>query len=392
MCKTKIMITLLAMLVITAACQSNSGHPPAPTSLPLADGQFSESQNAPAHPVYLPQGFGISVFAQGLDDPTMLAFSPAGELYVSDTSTGRILRLPDRDGDGIADGIEVAAENLVGPSGLAFYQDGSLYAAETTRVFHLSDPDGDGYFQDQQTVVAGIAAGGNTNRSLIFSQDWEHFFLAIGSSCNVCQEQDPRRATVMRFKADGSEGNIYSKGLRNVIGMDFQPNNSKVLWVDDVERSGLEDGLPPDTVYAIYTDADAGWPFCHAGRIVDPDFGKKDSCSENLLTPRLELEAGSAPYGMEFYLAEGYPVEYQQNLFIALHGSSQASPGAGFKIIRIPYGSSDQEAVVRDFAVGWMLEDGTVWGTPYDLTVSPEGDLYVSDDTAGVIYRIFYQG
>lgn len=317
-----------------------------------------------------------------------MAFGPDQQLYVTEPATGRVLVLPDRDRDGVSDGIEVAADNLIEPSGMAFYNDGSLYVAETTRVLRLGDSDGDGFFQDQEIITSGIAAGGHTNRSIIFSRDWQHFYLAIGSSCNVCQEQDERRGGVMRFNSDGSEDRIFSTGLRHVIGLDFNPKND-ILWAAVMEREGLQDGLPPETIYAIYIDADGGWPYCHTGRIIDPDFGNKNSCGEELLTPVFELEAQSAPHGMEFYTGDQFPDNFATDLFVALHGTGEGADASGYKIIRMPLGDGEKR-VVLDFAVGWLGDDGIPWGSPTDLIQGPDGDLFMSDDKLGVIYRIFY--
>lgn len=387
-------ILLLAFLLV--GCSPNQGEPPAPTAIPLENPQtgVAETENPdipPQFPLSMPQGFGVTVYASGLTDPRMMAFGPDGQLYLSEPSQGQILRLIDTDLDGISDRSEVVADGLLEPSGIAFYQDGSLYVAETTRVLRLTDPDGDGYFQEREIITAGIAAGGNTNRSIIFSPDWNNFYLAIGSSCNVCMEQDPRRAGVMRFNADGSEGRIYTTGLRNVIGMAFRPDKD-ILWVVNMEREGLPDDLPPDTLYTIYIDADAGWPFCHAGRIVDPDFGKKDSCSENLLTPTAELESQSAPYGMTFYTGDQFPQDYQSDVFIALHGTGQGESAHGYKIVRIPLGSGEKTHQVMDFITGWISADGIPWGTPADIIQGPDGSLYLSDDLQGVVYRFFYAG
>jgi glucose/arabinose dehydrogenase len=236
--------------------------------------------------------------------------------------------------------------------------------------------------------VAGIAAGGNTNRTIIFSPDWQHLYLSVGSSCNVCLEQDERRAGVMRFNPDGSEGRIFTTGLRYVIGMAFNPHND-ILWAAVMEREGLKNDLPPESVYAIFIDADGGWPYCHAGRIIDPDFGDKDSCGEGLLTPLYELESQSAPYGLEFYTGGQFPEDYQRDVFVALHGTGEGAQARGYKIIRIPLGSGVYEPV-QDFAVGWLGADGIPWGSPTDLIQGPDGDLFLSDDTLGVIYRIFY--
>jgi len=388
-----IIILLLSALILLTSCSGSEAQEPAPTSVPLSNPQSGLTDPntpgiPPLHPISLPEGFGITVFAEGLQGPRMMAFGPDQQLYVTEPSMGRVLLLPDRDRDGLSDGAEVVAENLLGPSGIAFFQDGSLYVSEITRILRLEDSDGDGYFQDQEIITAGIAAGGNTNRSIIFSPDWQHLYLAIGSSCNVCLEQDQRRGGVMRYKPDGSEGRIFSTGLRHVIGLTFTPNND-ILWAAVMEREGLEDGLPPETIYPIYIDANGGWPYCHAGRIIDPDFGDKDSCREDLLTPVFELESQSAPYGLEFYSGDQFPENYKQDLFVALHGTGEGANAKGYKILRIPLGSGD-EGIVQDFAVGWLGDDGIPWGAPTDLIQGPNGDLFLSDDKLGVIYRIFY--
>ena len=388
------LLLLLLALVLLAGCQGSGGQPPAPTSIPLENPSSGLSDPAfpgapPQEPIYLPQGFGITVYADGLADPRMMAFGPDGSLYVTIPAAGEIRRLEDSDQDGIAESDQLVAEGLLEPSGIAFYQDGSLYVAETTRILRLTDPEGDGSFQEREIITAGIAAGGNTNRSIIFSPDWRHLYLAIGSSCNACLEEDQRRAGVMRFNADGSEGRIFASGLRYVIGMDFRPDR-EILWVANIEREGLRGDLPPETVYAIYTDANAGWPYCHAARIADPELGDRNSCSQDLLTPLIELEAHSAPYGMTFYTGEQFPAEYQQDVFIALHGTGTGSAARGYKIIRIPLGGGESQPQAEDFALGWSGEDGDPWGAPTDIVQGPDGSLFISDDLAGVVYRIFY--
>ena len=391
--KYQIIILLLSALILLTGCNGNTGQEPAPTSVPLSNPQSGLTDPdttvvPPLHPISLPEGFGITVFAEGLHGPRMMAFGPDQQLYVTEPATGRVLLLPDRDRDGLSDGIEIVAENLIEPSGIAFYQDGSLYIAETTRIMRLGDSDGDGYFQDQEIIAAGIAAGGNTNRSIIFSPDWQHLYLAIGSSCNVCLEQDERRGGVMRYNVDGSEGRIFSTGLRHVIGLSFNPKTD-ILWAAVIERDGLKNGLPPETLYEIYIDADGGWPYCHAGRIIDPDYGKKDSCGEGLLTPVYELEAQSAPYGLEFYTGDQFPENFDTDLFVALHGTGEGAEVSGYKIVRMPLGGGEKGSVL-DFAVGWLGDDGIPWGAPTDLIQGPDGDLFLSDDKLGVIYRIFY--
>jgi glucose/arabinose dehydrogenase len=392
--KIRILIPIiLAILFITAGCAPGADYLPIPTSIPLSDpldGSPNPSSGLipPENPIYLPQGFQIAVFADGLSSPEKMAIGPDGIIHVTDFETGRVLRLPDRDGNGVVDGFEIAADDLIEPSGLAFFKDGSMYVAETTRVIRLYDQDGDGYFEEREIVVAGFAAGGNTDRTLIFSPDWNNFYLSYGSSCNICREHDQRRASVMRFRIDGTNPKLFTTGLRNVVGMDFTPNNA-ILWAANIERDGIEGNILPETIYAIYLNANAGWPYCHAGRIIDPELGRRGSCDEDLLTPAYELESHSKPTDILFYRGSQFPEVYDSDLFIALHGSGEGNSAVGYKIIHISLGKGDTR-LIQDFAVGWVLEDGSPWGSPTDLLVSEDGSLYVSDDVNGVIYQITY--
>jgi glucose/arabinose dehydrogenase len=341
----------------------------------------------PQEAISLPPGFGISVFAHGLNNPRMMAFGPDGVLYVAERGAGRIVRLPDRDGDGVADGIEVIADSLSAPSSIAFYADGSLYVGETTRILRLSAPDGVGVFQARETVIDGLPSGGHTTRTVLFSPDGKYLFVSIGSSCNVCVESDERRATIMRYNPDGSGGEIYARGLRNAVGITFRPGTDE-LWATDNGRDWLGDNQPPETIYLVHQGDDAGWPRCHAGRIVDPDFGGPGAC-DGVAVPAVEMQAHSAPLGLTFYTGAQFPPEYQGDLFVAFHGSWNRSVPTGYKVVRIPMAGGEPGAV-QDFAVGWLRADGSNWGRPVDVLTGPDGSLFVSDDSGGVIYRIFY--
>jgi len=390
--KRKFLGLLIPIIIILAGCNPNADYSPPPTSVPLEIGTSNTSTSliSPGHSIVLPEGFEINVFVDGLQEPKMMAFGSDQKLYVSEFGSGRILRFPDQDRDGTADGIEIVAEGFIEPSGLAFYVDDSMYIAETTRIFRLTDPDGDGSYQERETIFAGISAGGNTNRTIIFSPDWQRLFLAVGSSCNVCFEQDERRASILLMKPDGSDIQIYTRGVRNVVGLDFHPEQ-ETLWGAVIGREGLGDDIPPESVYTFYLETDGGWPYCHAGIIVDPDFGDKNSCTDDILQPRFNLEAHTAPHGVDFYTGSQFPEEYQDDYFIALHGSGEADSAVGFKIVRKPLGVGGNKGI-QDFAVGWLQDNGTHWGTPMDLIEGPDGSLFLSDDYAGVIYRITYEG
>jgi glucose/arabinose dehydrogenase len=345
----------------------------------------------PQNEIGLPPGFGISVFVQGLSDPRMMAIGPDGELYVAERGAGRIIRLPDRDDDGVADGapsgVEVVADGLRAPSSIAFYVDGSLYVGETTRILRLSDPDGDGVFQEQEMVIEGLPSGGHSTRTVLFSPDGKYLYVSIGSSCNVCVEEDERRATIMRYEPDGSSGEIYAQGLRNAVGLAFRPGTSE-LWATNNGRDWLGDDQPPETIYRVDQDDDAGWPRCHAGRIVDPDLGEPGDC-EGVAKPMVEMQAHSAPLGLAFYTGEQFPSEYHGDLFVAFHGSWNRTVPTGYKVVRISMAGSDV-GTAQDFAVGWLREDDSRWGRPVDVLTGPDGSLFISDDEGGVLYRIFY--
>jgi glucose/arabinose dehydrogenase len=383
-------------LILLSSCTLRFGGPnklpdePAPTAEPLSD----EAQPAslptglipPEKPIQLPKGFAINVYTQNLRDPRMMELGTDGDIYVAERGADRIIRLPDQDGDGQADRLEVVAGDLNRPSSMAFYQDGSLYVAETTRILRLSAPDEQGVFQERQVVIDGLPSGGHHTRTVLFSPDWSTLFVSVGSSCNVCDEDDPRRAAIVRYNPDGSGEAVYARGLRNAVGIVFRPGTNE-LWATNNGRDMLGDDLPPETVYRVVEGGDYGWPRCHSGRLVDPEFGSQDAC-QDVLQPVVEMQAHSAPLGLRFYDGDQFPAEYQGDLFVAFHGSWNRSVPTGYKVVRIPMENGEAGAV-SDFAVGW-LDEGSHWGRPVDLLVGTDGALYVSDDAGGIIYRIFY--
>jgi len=374
----------------TAEPDATATPAPAETASPLPTATAQPTRVVPpAEPITLPPGFGISVFAEGLSNPRMMTVGPDGQLYVAERGAGRIIRLPDRDGDGVADTIEVVVDGLRAPSSIAFYRDGSLYAGETTRVLRLTEPDNNGVFQTREVVVDGLPEGGHNTRTVLFSPDWEYLFVSVGSSCNVCSEADERRATIMRYNPDGSGEQVYAQGLRNAVGIVFRPGTDE-LWATNNGRDRMGDDLPPETIYLVRQGDDAGWPRCHAGRISDPDFGGPGAC-DGVAAPAVEMQAHSAPLGLTFYTGEQFPESYRGHLFVAFHGSWNRSVPTGYKVVGIPM-ENGTPGRVYDFAAGWLRPNGTRWGRPVDVQTGADGSLFVSDDGEGRIYRIFYAG
>jgi len=345
----------------------------------------------PAEPLQLPDGFGISVFATGLANPRMMTLDPDGALVVVERGRQRVVRLPDDDVDGVADNVVVLAEGgLEAPSSAAFFPDGALYVGDVRQVVRFFEPNAAGAFQRREVVISGLPdRQGHSTRTVLFSPDFETLYVSIGSSCNVCREQDSRRATIMRYDPDGSNGRVWARGLRNAVGLAIRPGTSE-LWVTNNGRDGLGDDLPPETIYHLQEGDDAGWPYCHAGRIVDPDLGAPGAC-EGVLKPVIELQAHSAPIGLTFYTGARFPEAYWGDLFVVFRGSWNRSEPTGYKLVHIPLAEDGAPGSVQDFVSGWLRADGTNWGRPADVITGSDGSLYVSEDQGGVIYRIFYE-
>lgn len=391
----RIVIGISGLALFLGACTLRLGSrvnltdAPAPTTVPLSiTAEALPNPAPPQKPIALPPGFVISVYAQNLRNPRMMAIGPDEQLYVAERGAGRIIRLPDQDRDGLADGVEVVVGELNAPSSLAFYQDGSLYVGLTAQILRFSAPDGTGVFKQRATIIDGLPTQGHNTRTVLFSPDWTSLFVSIGSSCNVCEEKDTRRAAIVRYNPDGSGEELYATGLRNAVGITFRPGTNE-LWATNNGRDMLGDDLPPETVYQVFSGSDYGWPRCHAGRIVDPEYGLDEAC-DGVEKPGVEIQAHSAPLGLTFYSGDRFPLEYQGDLFVALHGSWNRSVPTGYKVVRIPMDGSTP-GPVQDFATGWLV-DNSAWGRPVDVITGADGALYISDDSAGIIYRVDYLG
>ncbi|GAB4580972.1 MAG: sorbosone dehydrogenase family protein [Anaerolineales bacterium] len=339
--------------------------------------------------VQVPDGFKVGVFASGLNGPRFIAFGPDGVLYVADRGAGRIVALPDANGDGVADEVRVFAEGLNQPHSLVFYE-GSWYLGVPTGVVRLRDTDGDGKADERTTLIDDYPTGGHSTRTVIFLPDGR-MAVSIGSSCNVCEEEDSRRAAIMVYDAEGNHGRLFAVGLRNAVGLALHPITGE-LWATNNGRDLMGDDLPPETVNLVREGMDFGWPRCQSGDIEDPDFGFPGSC-EGVEPPAVKMQAHSAPLGLAFYTGTNFPEAYQGDLFVAFHGSWNRSVPTGYKVVRLPFESNSPTGEVEDFAVGWLdLAANEATGRPVGLAVGPDGALYVSDDKGSIIYRIWWTG
>lgn len=340
--------------------------------------------------VIMPDGFAAAVYAEGLQGPRFMALGPDGDIYVAERGAGNVVRLEDRDADGRANSKEVFATGLDNPHSL-IYHDGAWYVGVPTGVIRLQDTDGDGAADVREAVIDDIPGDGNhRTRTVLFLPDGR-MVLSVGSTCNVCVEADARRATVLVYDGpDGANGRVLATGLRNAVGLAIRPETGE-LWATNNGRDFMGDDLPPENVYIVRDGADYGWPFCHSGDIVDPDYGEPGSCN-GVEPPVVAMQAHSAPLGLTFYDGEMFPPEYRGDLFIAFHGSWNRSEPTGYKVVRLPFANGEPADAVVDFATGWLNEaSDAVDGRPVDVLVGADGALYVSDDKGGFIYRISYQ-
>ncbi|MCC7372446.1 MAG: PQQ-dependent sugar dehydrogenase [Chloroflexi bacterium] len=334
--------------------------------------------------ITVPSGFCLHDFATGLTAVRFMTYSPDGELYASLPSQGRIVRLPDANKDGVADGVYTFASGLNKPHGLVFHN-GYLYVAETNSVTRVRDTNGDKVSDQTQRLAALPGDSVHWSRTIIVGSDGK-LYVSIGSSCDACVETDARRATVMQFNADGTGGRVYSEGLRNAVGLARHPSTGQI-WASGNERDGMGDNFPAEILSRLIDGADYGWPRCANGTTPDTRF--TGGCG-GVTPPVMTFQAHSAPLGIAFYTGTRFPSTYQGNLFMAFHGSWNRTDPTGYKIVRVPFSNGQPTGQVFDFATGWLRGDDTVLGRPVDVVTAPDGGLMVSDDRANRIYRIVY--
>jgi len=321
----------------------------------------------------VPDGYAASVFAEGLTRPRFMAVSPDGVLFIADPGADRVVALPDTDGDGRADELVEVGTQFDGAHDLAFDGDGRLLVAGETTLFRLTL---DGLAEaDREVLIDGIPAGGHSTRTVIELPSRD-LLVSIGSSCNVCLEEDARRASV-QLLSDG-EMRPYMIGLRNAVGLWLDPTTNRA-WATDMGRDGLGDDLPPETIYELIEGADAGWPRCHDGTLHDPDFGDATDACDNVAAPAATFPAHTAPLAL---------VGWGDHLFVALHGSWNSSVKVGYAVWWMPW-DGEPAGEPEPFASGFLPRGADdALGRPAGLAVGADGALYISDDKAGFIYRV----
>jgi glucose/arabinose dehydrogenase len=342
--------------------------------LPFAGVNFDAGPGGEAR-LTVPAGYAASVFAQALNGPRFMAFSADGVLFVAERDADRVVALPDADADGRADEIVEVGAGYGRAHDIEFTQDGDLLVAGESTLFRVTlGSDG---FQDVQreVVLDGLPTGGHAAKTVEVLDDGA-ILLSIGSSCNVCNEEDVRRGTV-QVVTDGAS-RPYMVGLRNAVGLWVDDATGRA-WATDMGRDLIGDDRPPETIYELIEGADAGWPRCHAGSLRDPEFGTFPEACAGVASPAATFPAHTAPLAL---------VGWNADLMVALHGSWNSSVKVGYAVWWLPW-DGEPAGEPEPFATGFLPEGAQdAFGRPAGLAVGPDGALYVSDDKAGFIYRI----
>jgi len=336
--------------------------------------------------IELPPGFVIEVYAD-VPKARSLALGDNGVVFVGTRKDDSVYAVIPREG-GRPKVVEILT-GLKAPNGVAFY-DGDLYVAETRRVLRYENVQlpYDGMPEPDVLDVDLPTDRQHSWRYIGFGPDGL-LYLSIGAPCNVCDRGDEGYAQIIRMKPDGSGRETYAEGIRNSVGFTWHPE-TRELWFTDNGRDMMGDDIPPGELnHATRQGQHFGYPYCHAGEILDPKYGGGKSC-DDYMAPAQKLGPHVAPLGIKFYTGAMFPAEYQGHVFLAEHGSWNRSKKIGYRIsmVRLQNGAAVSYDV---FAQGW-LQGQKVTGRPVDLLVLPDGSMLVSDDDAGKIYRIFYKG
>ena len=351
-------------------------------ALVLLPGAFA--QDLPLQKIKLPPGFEISVYAQ-VPNARAMALGDKGTVFVGSRREGSVYALIPQAG-GKAE-VLTLAEGLSAPTGVAF-RAGSLYVAEISRILRYDNIEASLRNPPKPVLVTDRFPREEHHgwKYIAFGPDgW--LYVPVGAPCNVC-EPDADHALLSRIRPDGSGYEVFARGIRNTVGFDWDPRTGE-LWFNEHGRDMMGDDMPScELNHAPKAGMHFGFPYCHQGDTPDPEFGSKRKCSE-FTPPELKQGGHVAPDGLKFYTGKMFPPEYRNRIFIAQHGSWNRSKKSGYRMIMVTL--KDNKVERSDvFAEGW-LENERAWGRPVDMLVMPDGAMLISDDQAGVVYRVSYR-
>jgi glucose/arabinose dehydrogenase len=332
--------------------------------------------------IKVPAGFQVSIYAEGMPAARSLALGDRGTLFVG-TKEKAVYAVPPGGGKPM-----VIARDLEEPHGVAF-RDGALYVGERSRIIRFDAIEGRLSNPPAPVVIGDLPKYKHHGlRTLRFGPDGM-LYVPVGAPCNIC-EPESQYAVITRVDLQSLKREVFARGVRNTVGFDWHPR-TKELWFTDNGRDLLGHDAPPDELNrAPRPGLHFGYPYCHGGDLPDPEFGQRHSCKD-FTPPAQKLGAHVAALGMRFYTGSQFPAQYRDAIFIAEHGSWNRKPMSGYRVSVVHLGADGEVKSYQPFAEGW-LQGTKASGRPVDVIVAPDGALLVSDDKAGVVYRISYGG
>jgi len=363
---------------------------PAPYST-KSSGNGPRNEEPPAG--FLPtvaQGFRVNVFAEGFQVPRWLATAPNGDIFVAETGANQIVVLRGPQNTGGAQQREVFATGTSRVFGIAFKDDYVYVGNINALVRFRYDPKTSKRQGEAETLLKLPNGGAHITRSVAISADGKHLFVSVGSASNINTGEDPIRAAVTICDLDGKNPRLFATGLRNPVGLAIEPVTG-AAWVSVNERDELGDDLPPDYFTSVSDGGFYGWPYSYIGSNVDDRVKPpKPELVAKAIIPDVLLGAHVAPLQFAFYTGQQFPQSYWGGAFIAEHGSWNRATRAGYQIAFVAFKDGQPSADPVTFLTGFVSDPKgrNVSGRPVGVAVAPDGSLLVSDDGAGMIYRI----
>lgn len=341
----------------------------------------------------VPPGFVATVFAAGFTEPRWLAVAPNGDVFVADSAMGEVVVLHDPQERGSVESREIFADRLNLPFGIAFH-DNYVYVANTNEVVRFQyDPMTSKRLGNAEHILGLPGRGYNQHwtRSLAFSPDGRKLLVSVGSSSNVSIESDPRQAAILASDPDGKNLQLFATGLRNAVGIGFNPQSGSV-WAAVNERDDLDEDVPQDYFTHVIDGGFYGYPYSYNGSHVDNRVAPRPDLVGKALVPDLLIGAHVAPLQVVFYEGKQFPSTYVHGAFIAEHGSWNRRIRSGYQVIFIPFRNGLPAGEPTPFFFGFVPDPAgkNVYGRMVGVAVERDGSMLISDDGAKLIWRVSY--
>lgn len=336
--------------------------------------------------IRVPQGFKLSIYAEGVETARSLVVDANDVVYVGSRKAGKVYALVDANKDGKAEKVITIAEGLDSPIGVTLLNN-SLYVAEISRVIRFDNINQTYANKPSYTVVKGDLTSDRWHGEKVIKAGPDgKLYIPVGAPCNVCDKESDAHAKIYRMNPDGSNYSVYAKGIRNTVGFTWHPL-SKEMWFTDNGRDQLGDNSPScELNRAPKAGLHFGFPYCHSGVLLDPEFGNNKSCSD-YVAPVANLGPHVAPLGLAFYTGNQFPAQYKNQLFVAEHGSWNRTQKIGYRVSLITLVGNQ---MLTDTPFIEFLQDEKVLGRPVDIAFLSDGSMLISDDAGGRVYRVTY--